>query len=334
MAKKLSKSGIVTSQTVQAWHVSQSIDALTGTEAYDITLSGSLNITGSVLVGVPPDLVAASTPGIEVSESIVIHQNSGNSGLFWTDYNNPGTKQFGVQYSGNGLNFWTPWGSDHGNKNYLMQFDCSNARLGINTNTPASELEVVGYDGTPGTITAATGSFSHISGSSPLTIEANNWSVNESGNLTFMRHKFPAGNETETVTVDLGSQNNLPWLLMRSVISVDLTNDSASPNSIIFQLPSIDEDSVVGASIDFVVPHDSTSNAGLFFKKYADDDPVVIVTRIACSDGVSSLDDYSGVGIEAGSVKEGDQFTLKCDGVHWYVNGIIKEDISKVISIP
>jgi len=43
-----SKTGITTGNTIQAWHVTQSIDAFTGTVAYDVTLSGSLNLTGSV----------------------------------------------------------------------------------------------------------------------------------------------------------------------------------------------------------------------------------------------------------------------------------------------
>ena len=36
--------------TIESWHVSQSVDAFTGTQAYDITLSGSLVITGSVAI--------------------------------------------------------------------------------------------------------------------------------------------------------------------------------------------------------------------------------------------------------------------------------------------
>ena len=36
--------------TIESWHISQSIDALTGTEAYDLTISGSLVVTGSVSV--------------------------------------------------------------------------------------------------------------------------------------------------------------------------------------------------------------------------------------------------------------------------------------------
>lgn len=46
MAKILSQAGIETSNLVEAWHVTQSIDAFTGVEAYDITLSGSLTVTG------------------------------------------------------------------------------------------------------------------------------------------------------------------------------------------------------------------------------------------------------------------------------------------------
>ena len=48
MAKSLSKSNIVTNNTILASDVSQSIDALTGIVAYDIKISGSLQNTGSV----------------------------------------------------------------------------------------------------------------------------------------------------------------------------------------------------------------------------------------------------------------------------------------------
>lgn len=48
MAFTLSKSGITTGNTIQTFHVTQSIDALTGEQAYDIKISGSLELTGSV----------------------------------------------------------------------------------------------------------------------------------------------------------------------------------------------------------------------------------------------------------------------------------------------
>ena len=47
MAKSLSKTGITTGNTVKAFHITQSIDAFSGTDAYDIVLSGSLNINNA-----------------------------------------------------------------------------------------------------------------------------------------------------------------------------------------------------------------------------------------------------------------------------------------------
>jgi hypothetical protein len=44
MAKTLSKTGITNGQTIQPSHVTQSIDAFTATDAYDISLSGSLTL--------------------------------------------------------------------------------------------------------------------------------------------------------------------------------------------------------------------------------------------------------------------------------------------------
>lgn len=48
MALTLSNSGISDSSTIEAAHISQSIDALTGAAAYDLKISGSLTLTGSV----------------------------------------------------------------------------------------------------------------------------------------------------------------------------------------------------------------------------------------------------------------------------------------------
>jgi hypothetical protein len=50
MAKQLSKQDIVTRKVVKPGHVSQSVDAFTGIDAYDIIISGSLTITGSVAI--------------------------------------------------------------------------------------------------------------------------------------------------------------------------------------------------------------------------------------------------------------------------------------------
>jgi hypothetical protein len=55
MAKKLQQiftpsDKVQQNYTINAWHVSQSVDALTGEQDYDITISGSLTVTGSVLL--------------------------------------------------------------------------------------------------------------------------------------------------------------------------------------------------------------------------------------------------------------------------------------------
>jgi hypothetical protein len=50
MANILTKAGISSGSTVQAGHITQSIDAFTSAQAYDITLSGSLVVTGSVIL--------------------------------------------------------------------------------------------------------------------------------------------------------------------------------------------------------------------------------------------------------------------------------------------
>ena len=60
MAKTLDKSGIQNGQTITAADVSQSIDAFTGTDAYDITISGSLSVTGTIFVSFEAKMVIIS----------------------------------------------------------------------------------------------------------------------------------------------------------------------------------------------------------------------------------------------------------------------------------
>jgi len=50
MANQLSKTGIGTTETIEAWHVTQSIDAFKATEAYDLFTSGSIGHTGQFSV--------------------------------------------------------------------------------------------------------------------------------------------------------------------------------------------------------------------------------------------------------------------------------------------
>jgi hypothetical protein len=70
MANTLTQIGIETGNTVEAYHVSQSIDAFTGAEAYDITLSGSFNMTGPI--NGEPGLINPLTASYAITSSYVL----------------------------------------------------------------------------------------------------------------------------------------------------------------------------------------------------------------------------------------------------------------------
>jgi hypothetical protein len=73
----LSKTGITTGQTVEPGHVTQSIDAFTGIEAYDISLSGSFNMTGSI--NGEPGVVNNLTSSYAITASYALNGGSGNT---------------------------------------------------------------------------------------------------------------------------------------------------------------------------------------------------------------------------------------------------------------
>jgi len=75
MANTLSKTGITDNSTIRVWHVTQSIDAFTGTEAYDITLSGSLEIQG------PTNLTLPVTGTLITSASYAVTSSYSLTGL-------------------------------------------------------------------------------------------------------------------------------------------------------------------------------------------------------------------------------------------------------------
>ena len=50
MPKTLSNTGIASNETIFAANVTQSIDALTAAEAYQVDISGSLSVTGAVSI--------------------------------------------------------------------------------------------------------------------------------------------------------------------------------------------------------------------------------------------------------------------------------------------
>jgi hypothetical protein len=69
MANTLSKSGIVTGQDVEAWHVTQSVDAFTKVDAYDITVSGSFTVTGSIKIRGVVSGITSQTSSVAITSS-------------------------------------------------------------------------------------------------------------------------------------------------------------------------------------------------------------------------------------------------------------------------
>jgi hypothetical protein len=78
MARTLTQIGIETGNVVEAYHVSQSIDAFTGVEAYDISLSGSFNMTG--LINGQPGVINPLTASWAITASYA--ENAGGGAGF------------------------------------------------------------------------------------------------------------------------------------------------------------------------------------------------------------------------------------------------------------
>jgi hypothetical protein len=76
----LSKTGITTGQTVEPGHITQSIDAFSGIEEYDIFLSGSFNMTGSI--NGEPGIVNNLTSSFSVTASQAISSSFATTASF------------------------------------------------------------------------------------------------------------------------------------------------------------------------------------------------------------------------------------------------------------
>jgi hypothetical protein len=69
---------IAQNYTIESWHVSQSVDALTGIDAYDITISGSLVVTGSVAINGLSDITQNNVVTIDASTGQLYYTASSN----------------------------------------------------------------------------------------------------------------------------------------------------------------------------------------------------------------------------------------------------------------
>ena len=105
MALTLSQTGITQTQTINAWHVTQSVDAFTGTNAYDITISGSLTVIGPLTATASAANTAfiASNPSANSDFTLVFKNSTGALGDYYQlaadgtngPYYNPSTNLLG-----------------------------------------------------------------------------------------------------------------------------------------------------------------------------------------------------------------------------------------------
>ena len=196
MAKTLSNSGISTTQTIEAGHVTQSINAFTGTEAYDITLSGSLSLPGTIasgsfqgdgsgLTGVVSASFASTASFLEGSVTSASYAStasyiqadnidqpftnitaSGNisasGGLYIGAIYLNGNISYNALSSNNNelqIGAGTPWTS------YTFGRPAQTEPMLFNANITAS-----GNISASGDVYGVTGSFSHLVGNSPITV--------------------------------------------------------------------------------------------------------------------------------------------------------------------
>jgi len=132
MAKQLSTSGILTGDTIEPGHITQSIDALTGVDAYELKISGSLQLTGSL------DMPSGSS--MQGTASYSEYSLSGSHAL---------TASYALFSAGGGAG--NPSGPDTS-----VQFRDGNAFAGVSNFT---------YDQNTDTLSAGTGNFTTIIGS-------------------------------------------------------------------------------------------------------------------------------------------------------------------------
>ena len=152
MAKRLDKNDIASLNIVRPYHVSQSIDAFTGTVAYDINVSGSFQVTGSTILSGSTYIKTLT----DSAQSNIVTINTTTGQLFYTSSNslNPplDTNTFFKQ-EGNSFGTTAILGTNDDN---ALQFETNsttkmhittNGNVGINTTTPYGKFTVIGDGG-------------------------------------------------------------------------------------------------------------------------------------------------------------------------------------------
>ena len=237
MAKELDKSTIITGNAITSGQISQSIDALTGIEAYNLTISGSLNINdapvtnltasgnisssgtiiGSNLSGtntgdqdLQPYVLSTNTASFAITSSNVLFSNITASGNISASGGYVLAQYFAMNFPNTGTNtiqMSVPNRIDI-SPNNSTAIRLTDSLVTLNKGTLAnSHITASGNISSSGNIIGLSGSFSEISGNSPLSI---NGSINVNG--TIASGLITSGSRTRkirTVTLTATGTNSL-----------------------------------------------------------------------------------------------------------------------------
>ena len=196
MAKRLDKSDITSLNTIRPYHVSQSVDAFTGIEAYDINISGSFQVTGSTILSGSVTMQTLTTP----AQTDVLTYNSSTGRVYYTA-SNAFSNDFYFKQNGNSFGATAVLGT---NDNNSLRFETNattkmhigtDGNVGVNTTTPLGKFTVSGSGGylsyndidAAGNLLALSGSsdelvrvdISTITGSQPSTISCGMRGIDE-----------------------------------------------------------------------------------------------------------------------------------------------------------
>tara|TARA_R110002050_G_scaffold296912_2_gene457426 strand:- start:1909 stop:3123 length:1215 start_codon:yes stop_codon:yes gene_type:complete len=195
MAKSLSKSGITTGDTVRARHVTQSIDAFTGIEAYDIILSGSLKMTGSITG--QPNILNSFSASYALTASHALNGGGGGG--------TPGGSDTQVQFNDGGS-----FGGDSG-----FTFNKStNAITNISEITASSHIS-----SSAGNIYGLRGFFSGYINTPSISAGINSATLTIAGNAKFSRSITSSQNISSSKTI-IGKTGSFSHLIGNSPITV------------------------------------------------------------------------------------------------------------------
>jgi hypothetical protein len=257
MAQQLDKSTIVSLGTITPGHVSQSVDAFTGTVAYDIFLSGSFNMTGSI--NGEPEVINPLTASYAITAAYA--ETTQNAGITYVSSSNFTLNEIEVADFDN--NVAVTFDSGSGRLKFIFglpatQSITSFTSTGFNTdrfNTQTDNYDVTGVWVNNGyTLTSAkilTGSTEltnttsgtslttnlttannqqyilHVSASSPL--DSSEIIKTSTLNLTLSKISPATIIQTPTATVQLGASSN--QIEQGATGSIDLVATTGSANN-------------------------------------------------------------------------------------------------------